>query len=310
MRVGSVVLHYRFWPGLRETLNDLLSQTRPPDIVIVVDNHSDDGSVSEIRNVFPQLEVIETDQNGGYGAGMNVGIGRLLHEGTDAILLLTHECRLAPTTLELLATRLEQEASVAAVGPLLGFASNPTLVFSGGGEVDAFWGTLHRRRPRRIDEWIDRSPSRVQALDGAALLLRSKAVRAAGPFDESYFMYFEETEYLLKLQRLGWWVECVPTALAWQEPGTKSPYLWDRNRLRFLARNASAWALTREIARLASGALRDGLLPRSEPVRTEARARLRALRDFLARRWGPDSTDGIETPKEASGLIEEAGGLS
>jgi N-acetylglucosaminyl-diphospho-decaprenol L-rhamnosyltransferase len=60
-------------------------------------------------------------------------------------------------------------------------------------------------------------------LDGAAVLLRSDAIRDAGMLDEDYFLYFEDTEYLLKLRRLGWLVECIPAAVAWQERGTGRP---------------------------------------------------------------------------------------
>jgi GT2 family glycosyltransferase len=286
LRVGVVVLHYRFWPGIAETLNTLLAQTRSPDLVIVVDNHSGDGSASRLRTAFPQVEVIESERNGGYAAGMNLGIEELQRRDADAVLLLTHECRLAPNALEALVDRLEEAPSLAAVGPLLGFLNAPELVFSAGGEVEPKWGTRHRRRPSMMSGWVGAPPSRVECLDGAALLLRMAAVRQAGKMDERYFMYFEETEYLLKLQRLGWAVECVPRAVGWQEPTSKSPLLWDRNRLRFLARNASKAALAREIARLVRDIARDLRSP-AEDDRTLARARAWGLLYFLTRRWGP-----------------------
>jgi GT2 family glycosyltransferase len=290
MRIGSIVLHYRFWPGIRATVDSLLEQTFRPDTVIVVDNHSDDGTASEIRAAYPSLELLEMPHNDGYAAGMNAGIRTLLRRDVDAILLLTHECRLAPNALELLAARLNEDVTVGAIGPLLGFVSRPESVFSAGGDIYP-WGTKHRRQPGRIDEWAQRSPNRVECLDGAALLLRVSAVRAAGLLDEGYFMYFEETEYLLRLQRLGWVVECQPAAVAWQEPGIRPVYLWERNRLRFLARNASAWTVSREVARLAVRTVRDRAIGRSESAWTDPRAR--ALRDFLMRRWGPDRFDGI-----------------
>jgi GT2 family glycosyltransferase len=232
------------------------------------------------------VEVIETERNEGYAAGMNLGIEKLLRRDAEAVLLLTHECHLAPTALEILVARLEEEPSVAAVGPLLGFLNAPELVFSAGGEVEPKWGTRHRRLPSMMSEWVGAPPSRVECLDGAALLLRMAAVRQAGKLDERYFMYFEETEYLLKLQRLGWSVECVPRAVGWQEPSPKSPLLWDRNRLRFLARIASKAALAREIARLVRDVARDLRSP-AEDDRALARARAWGLLYFLIRRWGP-----------------------
>src|SRR5437867_12685154 len=117
MRVGAVVLHYRLWPRVLQTLEALVSQTRPPDEIVVVDNHSGDGSVGRLRRAFPSIHVIEARENGGYAAGMNIGTDAVLGRGADAILLLTHECRMAPDALGELVARLEVEPALGAVGP-------------------------------------------------------------------------------------------------------------------------------------------------------------------------------------------------
>jgi GT2 family glycosyltransferase len=294
MRVGAVVLHYRFWPRIRATLDAVLSQTRPPDHIIVVDNGSEDGSADELRRGFSGIEVMESGANLGYGAGMNLGIERLLERGVDAILLLTHECRLAPNALEVLLDRLEREPSLGAVGPLLGYRSRPELVFSAGGMIDGKrWRPHHFHEPRLLAEWAGKPPRAADWLDGAAMLLRSDAVREAGRLDERYFLYFEEAEYLLKLRRLGWSVECVPAAVAWQEPGSRPTYLWIRNRLRFMARTAPKRHVVREAARLAASVARNSVIPNPGLTRAEIRDRRRALFHFLTRRWGPDDAVGL-----------------
>jgi GT2 family glycosyltransferase len=235
--------------------------------------------------------VIEAGANLGYGAGMNLGMTHLLNQGMDAILLLTHECRLAPDALDALVRRLEEEPRVGAVGPLLGYRSRPTMVFSAGGEIDRrIWRPRHLHDPQLLAEWVGRPPRKAEWLDGAAVMLRSEAVREAGMLDESYFLYFEETEYLFVMGRRGWSVECVPAAVAWQEPGTRPAYLWLRNRLRFLARTAPKRHVLREASRLAASVVRNSFLPSGDATPTEIRDRRRALLHFLARRWGPDAS--------------------
>jgi GT2 family glycosyltransferase len=289
MKVGAVVLHYRFWPEVRSTLRALLAQTRLPDRLMVIDNRSNDGSVPRLREAFPEVEVLEARGNLGYGAGMNLGMKHLLDCGMDAILLLTHECRLAPDALEALVSRLNERPTVGAVGPLLAYRSEPTVVFSAGGEIDrSIWRARHFHEPRLVAEWVGRPPRDAEWLDGAAVLLRSDAVREAGLLDEDYFLYFEETEYLLKLRRLGWPVECVPAALAWQEPGIRPTYLWFRNRLRFLARTAPKRHVLREAGRLGASVVRNSLVANRSLSRAQIRDRRRALIHFLTRRWGPD----------------------
>lgn len=310
MKVGAVVLHYRFWPGVRSTLIALLNQTRPVDRLVLVDNRSGDGSVPQFREAFPEVDVIEAEGNLGYGGGMNLGMKQLLEGGMDAILLLTHECRLAPDALEALAERLEERPSVAAVGPLLAYRSKPTVVFSAGGEIDrAMWRPRHVREPGLVAEWAGRAPRHAEWLDGAALLLRSRAARQAGMFDESYFLYFEETEYLLRLRRLGWSVECVPAAVAWQEPGRRPTYLWLRNRLRFLARTAPKRHVLREAGRLAASVARNSFSANRKLTRSQVRDRRRALVHFLTRRWGPDALppDGDDERSDADGAARCSG---
>jgi GT2 family glycosyltransferase len=245
--------------------------------------------VAEIRRSFPDVEVIESQVNLGYGGGMNAGIARLLDRQVDAILLLTHECRLDRDALRTLAERLEETATLGAVGPLLGFIAEPERVFSAGGRIEPrTWRPRHLNQPALVAEWAGRPPHPVEWLDGAAILLRSSAVRQAGTIDEEYFLYFEEAEYLLRIQALGWGVECVPAAIAWQQPGTRPTYLWVRNRLRFLARTAPKRHVVRETIRLAASVVRNALVPNKELTRTQRRDRRRALLDFLLRRWGAD----------------------
>jgi GT2 family glycosyltransferase len=306
MRIGSVVLHYRFWPGVRSTLTSLANQSRQLDEILVVDNSSGDGSADKIREEFPDLSVIEAPYNGGYASGMNIGIGRLLGQGMDGILLLTHECELSSNALEILTGRMESEPSVAAVGPLLGFLSSREQVYSAGGFLDPVtWETNQIRSPDRIDEWRDRPPHPVAWLDGAAILLRSRSLRQAGPLSTAYFMYFEESEYLLRLPRMGWRVECVPAAVGWQEPAWESfPLAFRiRNRLRFLARNAPKRVLARELSYLlVNGLKRTIRQPRS--FRRVLGPRLIGISDFALGRVGPPETfvdrKGSETSYRAS----------
>ena len=308
MKVGVVVLHYRFWPEVRSTLDAVLAQSRPPDRLVVVDNSSGDGSVAQLRDAFPTVEMTDAGGNLGYGGGMNLGLEHLVGSGMDAVLLLTHECRLAPDALAALERRLEEEPKVGAVGPLLAYRSAPDVVFSAGGEIDrATWRPRHLKEPRLVAEWAGSPPRAAEWLDGAAVLVRAEAVREAGMLDEDYFLYFEEAEYLLKLQRLGWAVECVPAAVAWQEPGNKPTYLWLRNRLRFLARTAPKRHVVRETGRLAASVVRNSVVSNRVLTPSQIQDRRRALVHFLTRRWGPDPK-GAEAQNE-NGRAQGMAGL-
>jgi GT2 family glycosyltransferase len=278
--IGAVVLHYRNFAAVQQTLEALLAQTRGATQIVLVDNASDDGSVEQIRAAFPSVHVVESPSNGGYAAGMNLGY-RSLSVPCEFVLLLTHECRLAPDALEILADRLDQVTSLGCVGPLLGYLSRPERVYSAGVTfVGPRRRASHLTSPGRIADWKNATPAYCDSLDGACLLLRRKPFEAVGLLDEGYFLYFEETELLYRLQRAGFLVECVPKAIAWQEPGKLPVALFARNRLRFVSRNFTFPVLMLElIAQTVAGIVQTSSLDRAR--RRYGRLRLRGVAAYL-----------------------------
>lgn len=291
MNLGAVVVHHRAWPRAERTICALLSSTRPPDDVVVVDNASGDGSAQAIQERFPSLEVVEAAANRGAAAAMNMGAECLLRRGTEAVLLLTADCVVATDALAGLEARLTGAPAVGAVGPLLARASAPAEVFSAGGFVARrTWDPFHARQPSAVHEWAEAGPRACEWLDGACVLVRGRAFRQAGPLDENYFHYFDDVDHHLRLLALGWTIECVPQALAWQEPGRPLPELWVRNRLRFVARHAPPRLLVRELGRQAKHGLGD--LVRHDP--SAAAARARGVARFLRGHWGPLTMPGAD----------------
>lgn len=287
MRVGVAVLHYRFWPHVCETLDAVLAQTRAPEEFLLVDNGSGDDSATRLRERYPELDIIEVPENHGPLPGMNIALGALLERDIDAALFLTHECRMAPDALEAMVARLEEDSRVGAVGPLVGLLSRPDTVWSAGGYIHPrTWDTMHLVEPDEMSLWRGRRPHEADWLDGCCLLLRAEAARATGMVNEKFYYFFDEPEYLLRLRSRGWRVECVPAALAWQEPGKPSAYIYARNRLGFLAGSAPRRYLARELVRVLYYSIRGAIRPRPGEQRVDAWRRLRGLIDFVRSRWG------------------------
>ena len=234
--LGCVVLHYRHWPGVGPTIDALLDQGVDPALVCIVDNGSGDGSAERLRAAYPQVTVVGLAANDGYATGMNAGVASL--PAVDAVLLLTHDCLLAPGALAALVGRLRDDATIGAVGPLLEQTSKPGQVFSAGGTLKGRTRQpAHLGSMRPVSEYAGSPPAAVEWVDGACLMVRMAALADAGPIDEGYFLYFEELDFCTRLRRHGWRVECDPSALARQEPGRQPRALWVRNRLRYVRRN-------------------------------------------------------------------------
>jgi len=180
----------------------------PADVdVIVVDNHSSDGTAAHVRQAFPAVRVLESATNLGFGAACNWAA----REASGSyFLLLNPDAALAPGALEGLLASLERLPGGAAVGPRL-------LDADGGLELS--WGESPTPRTewrRRAEQLGKRSPSpprglsSVDWISGACILIRADAWKAIGGFDEGYFLYFEDVDLCRRLTDAGWTIGYEP----------------------------------------------------------------------------------------------------
>jgi GT2 family glycosyltransferase len=179
--------------------------------VLVVDNHSLDGSAEMVASTFPQVELIRNNENVGFARANNQAIrvsrGRF-------VLLLNSDAALLPATARSMLDVFEQEPRVGVVGAQL---LNPDGTFQGSyadfpslpGELllasrvaSIVYGPsypsypVHRSQRDRLVDWVS----------GACLMVRREAMAGVGLLDEDYFMYTEETDWCYRMKQSGWLV--------------------------------------------------------------------------------------------------------
>ena len=186
---------------------------------VVVDNASADGSAAAIRNAFGDaVEVIAAGRNLGFGAANNVALRAC--EG-ELALLLNSDAIMRPGALATLLAAIRGRAELGAVGPRLlnadGSLQRSAYPYPGAARAwaDAVGlGRLAARSGRFGDfrDWAHDGRCDVPMLSGACLLVRLETVRQVGLFDESFFLYAEETDLCRRLTRAGWKIGFVPEA--------------------------------------------------------------------------------------------------
>jgi GT2 family glycosyltransferase len=264
-RIAAVVLNYRNWPDTLEVVRSVHAQTLPVDLVIVVDNASGPEEVDAIEAARArQFDFVALARNDGYAAGMNAGIRMALDAGAEAVLLLTHDARLEPTCVELLADELGRNPVAGIAAPVLGWKGRDAVTWSAGGTLAALTGTPHHpEKGLPLDQALSMPTRSVAWADGAALLVRSGVLRRLGLLPEQYFLYFEEVDFQARVRRSGGQVRIVSGALAWQSPGGTPRYLAARNQLLWLRSGQRraipfflatvAWTCGREVIRRVVG---------------------------------------------------------
>lgn len=242
--------------------------------LVLVDNASSDGSVALARRLAPDATVVETGRNGGYAAGINAGLARARPH--DAALVLNPDVRLGRGCVALLLRALDEPGVGIAVPRLedrdgnliLSMRREPTLFRA---LCDAVIGAERAGRIGRLGEVVAdprayESPATPDWPEGSTMLISRACLDAAGEWDESFFMYSEETEFALRCRDLGFATRYLPTAHAVHLEGgsADNPSLWalvTKNRVRLYRRRHGPVAtsvfylalLLREASRAALG---------------------------------------------------------
>ena len=210
---------------------DSVRAALPHAPVIAVDNASSDGTAAKLRS-REAVTVLE-QTNSGYAHGLNRGIERATAQ--HDVLVLNPDVVLHRDVGLLLGRVLDDEPDVGIVVPSLQAPDGvglPSL-----GREPTVWRMLVETvvggsRAGRFGEAY-RPPSDGRQVDvdwatGAAMLLRRRMVEQQGGFDESFFLYSEETEYCLRVRDAGWGVRCEPAAVVSHVGGAldRDPQLW------------------------------------------------------------------------------------
>lgn len=240
MKISVVIPTLAADEALEACLQSLASQQVSSDFdfeTIVVDNSGGKGLARRLAS--DRVRVIEnTSGNTGYGGGVNRGIA----ESTgDWILALNDDTTLAPDCLARMLQAATERREIGMCAPLIVRSTGD--VDSAGGMLIAPDGTSKQRGQGRAPAEFPRNKE-VLLPSGCAALYKREMLDETGLFEESYFLYCEDTDLGLRARLRAW--ECVYAADARVEhryshsSGVASAlkaYYVERNRLRTIVRN-------------------------------------------------------------------------
>jgi GT2 family glycosyltransferase len=211
--VSVIVVSFNVANLLRRCLRSL----EDADEIIVVDNNSADDSRELVLHEFPQVRLISNPINVGFSAAVNAGM-RAASGGL--VLLLNPDAELPPGSLHRMAEAMLQQSDAGALGFRqvnergafqLSVGPRPSFPLELGRMV------IQRQLDRgnssvatMVDRALGRARRRVSWVSASALMVRPSAFDAVGGFDESFFLYFEDADFCLRLGRSGYPVYYVP----------------------------------------------------------------------------------------------------
>ena len=226
-----IVVSYRCGNLLRNCLEALRQHPAScPMRTTVVDSGSGDGTAEMVEEEFEEVRLIRCEHNIGFAAANNLV---LRETPAPFVLLLNPDTEVRAGALDICLERLAENPRIGMVGARLELANGqldhackrsfPTPLsalghFSGLGRHSQAAGLAQYRTPGLPDD----EPGRVDAINGAFMLVRMAAVREVGELDEGYWLYMEDLDWCYRFWKCGWRVFYEPRAAVLHVKGGSS----------------------------------------------------------------------------------------
>lgn len=219
MDVSIVIVSWNTCDILRNCLESVYSETKDVHFeVIVVDNGSTDDSVAMVKQDFPQVVLIENQENRGFAAANNQGMA--IAKGRYVLLLNSDTVVLGNAVIKTVVfSDSHPKAGIVGCQVLNPDKFLQPTCFMFPSVLNMFLSSsyLYKLFPRtkffgrELMSWWNRDDVReVDAVTGCFMMVRREAIEQVGLMDEQFFMYGEETDWCYRFKKAGWEIMFTP----------------------------------------------------------------------------------------------------
>jgi hypothetical protein len=220
--IDVVIVNFNSKGFLKKCVQSVLASTVPVE-VFVVDNGSEDKSLSILKDTMgcePRLHLIENKENMGFAKANNAALPMTKGE---YILFLNPDCVITPNTIEAMMEVMDSHPDAGMAGCLI---RNPDGSEQAGSRrfIPTPWRSMlrvlklskfFRNHPRfgiinLAGQPMPDRPVPMEAISGAFMFVRRKAIEQVGPMDEEYFLHCEDLDWCMRFCKYGWKILFVP----------------------------------------------------------------------------------------------------
>lgn len=217
--VSVSVVNYNGRKFLPDFFESIFQQTYRNIEVIFVDNCSADGSVSFVREKFPQVQIIENIENSGYAEGNNIGFRAAKGE---YILVINNDTVLQKNLIEKLVGSFEEIPNLGVVQPMVRLMENSEQLDACG----SFWTNTgfnyHYGIYKSAQSPLYQNRFPVYSVKGMCMMMPRSVIERVGLFDPDFWCYFEETDFCHRVWLAGYECWYVPDAFLYHYMGGTS----------------------------------------------------------------------------------------
>ena len=242
---GAVVLNWNNAEDTMSCLAALVSATPPPESIVIVDNGSEDDSLSRIERWCAssadhnRLRVIAAGRNLGFAGGTNLGIERLMSDGAVShIVLLNNDATVSPRFFSDVEAAIREIGRDCVIGPTIFEDPNRAKVwYAGAVEIPARALVQHTLTLPKTKE-----PRPTDFISGCAMIIARTVIEKIGGLAECFFpAYFEDGDFCHRALKAGFPLMYAPRPVVYHKVGAtvraakiENPLEYSKNKLRVI----------------------------------------------------------------------------
>ena len=193
-KVAVIIVNWKKYDITSSCIESILNSTNSNFKIILVDNESDNKKVKNFK-YRNEIKIIQNKKNEGFSKANNIGIDYALKNNYDYTILINNDTIVEKNLIEVL-LKTAQAKNFSVVQPLI-LKYNGKEIWNAGGRINYFFGNFITRK--KVGNSLNSSHELTEWLTGCCCLFKE-----IGKLDESFFAYYEDVDFSLRLKKHGY----------------------------------------------------------------------------------------------------------
>ena len=198
-KVAVIIVNWKKYDITSICIESILNSTNSNFKIILVDNESDNKKVKNFK-YRNEIKIIQNKKNEGFSKANNIGIDYALKNNYDYTILINNDTIVEKNLIEVL-LKTAQAKNLSVVQPLI-LKYNSKVIWNAGGRINYFFGNFITRK--KVGNSLNSSHELTEWLTGCCCLFKTKIFKEIGKLDESFFAYYEDVDFSLRLKKHGY----------------------------------------------------------------------------------------------------------
>lgn len=191
---------------------------------IVIDNNSSDNSTTRIKELYPEVTLLELDKNLGFGQANNIGIKKAYDEGANYFFLLNQDAWIQQDTVGKLITAHQKQKQFGILSPMHLNGNGDALDYN-----FSIFASPSRCKKLFSDIFLDRTEDKIYKTDfinAAAWLISRDCIEKVGGFSPVFFHYGEDDNYCQRVRFHKLSIGILPNAKIYHDRENRNKNLY------------------------------------------------------------------------------------